>query len=268
MVKKRMAMRMVTIFVALIVCGMFFPGLARGAGTSIDTELDPGATDVVVFNEDIGEVLVGEVKSTFVGITNTSESDGGLTIFLALNRGAECPQEYFGYIGPDGTPEDLVATFNKGETLTVEVTFSPSEPVDLCTAFLQITPIAPAGNGVRINFTAKGVEKTSDDFGPIVMGGFTTSVMDRLIIDEHTNCTLSEMIDECMDKYNGVRLMRSIAWTTGELYSEGLITRQEKNELRRTAAKLTWRRMFQEMKKRRSSKGSTKLRRFWWCRDN
>lgn len=257
MVKKRLAMGMVTIFVALIVCGMFFPDLARGADLSSDQGLQ------VKFPE----VVVGEQETMSVGITN--ETDHNLKIWLALNKDAGCPPEYFEYTGPNIYPDVPGVLYEPGDTLTVQVTFKPLA-VGVCTAFLQITPMVTNDEGVTIYFTAEGVPESADNFGPIVMGGLTTSVMDRPIpIDEHTTYTLSEMIDECMDKFNiPGQVTRYIAWTTGELYSEGLITRQEKNELRMTAAKLEWQRIFQRMKKRRSSKGSTKLRRFWWCRDN
>ena len=60
MVKKRMAMKMVTIFVALIVCGMFFPGLARGEDLSVDTglQVDDGNTGINEISVDIGEAVV------------------------------------------------------------------------------------------------------------------------------------------------------------------------------------------------------------------
>jgi len=107
MVKKRMAMRMLTIFVALIVCGMFFPGLARGEDLSSDQGLDVRFDDV----------LIGEEKTIPLTITNQS-SESTFTLILLLNMDAACE---FTYTGPN-----LVSGFAPGDTLDVQVAFKPS----------------------------------------------------------------------------------------------------------------------------------------------
>ena len=79
MVKKRMAMKMVTIFVALIVCGMFFPGLARGLS-------------VPTLDENVVKVEVGESEITSVTITNESNSE--IQIWVSLDPEAECVKDF------------------------------------------------------------------------------------------------------------------------------------------------------------------------------
>jgi hypothetical protein len=263
MVKKRMAMKMVTIFVALIVCGMFFPGLARGEDLNVDTELREGVNTEL--DLDIGNVVLGEGQITTVGISNQS-SETTYTLILALNKAAACTTE-FEYTGPN-----VESGFEPGETLNVQVTYTPTV-LGPCTAWLSIMYIGSLGGEVKINFTGNGIEEASDTFGPIDIGGFPTSVMNRLIeIDEHTTSTLEEMIDHCEDKFESSgqrrgKLVRCIAWTTGELCRAGDITKKEKRELRRFAARLEWQTIIEKMKARRKSGESSRgNRRFWWCR--
>jgi hypothetical protein len=259
MVKKRMAMKMVTIFVALIVCGMFFPGLARGEDLNVDTELREGVNTQL--DLDIGNVVLGEDQITTVGITNQS-SETTYTLILALNKAAACTTE-FTYTGPN-----VESGFEPGETLNVQVTFTPTA-LGPCTAWLSIMYIGSLGGEVKINFTGNGVEKASETF--IEIGGFPTSVTNRLIaIDKHTTSSLQEMMDECVaksDRRGGI--VRRVAWTTGELWRAGDIKKEEMWELRRVAAKVEWRTIIQKIKERRKTRKSSRGgRRFWWlCGD-
>lgn len=248
MVKKRMAMRMLTIFVALIVCGMFFPDLARGADLSSDQGLE------VKFPE----VVVGEQETMSVGITN--ETDHDLKIWLALNKDAGCPEEYFTYTGPIMYPDVAGIQYKPGETLTVEVTFSPSE-VGVCTAFLQITPMGTDDDGVTIYFTAEGVEKTSETFEEIVIGGFPTGVFDKMDADGRS---IKEMIGECEDTAcNRGHLVRCVSWITRELRWEGSITYQEKCDLRKAAVRAEIHKIMLEMKAAKRSGKTHHSSRLW-----
>jgi hypothetical protein len=251
MVKKRMAMRMVTIFVALIVCGMFFPDLARGEDQGIDTVLNEGGNTVL--DVDVGSVVLGESKITSVGITN--QSSDSYTVTLLLNSDAACPNEFTHNAAP------IVTNFEPGAVLNVDVMFTPSD-LGACSAELQIAYYGSVGGLVEINFTGSGVEEVSETFEPIVIGGFPTHVVDRLIdIDEQTSSTLAEMIDECEStSYRRGDLVRCIAWTTGELKKEGLLEYNEVRELRRTAARVEIQKIIQAMRTRTHSKRG----RFWW----
>jgi hypothetical protein len=263
MVKKRMAMRMVTIFVALIVCGMFFPGLARGLS-------------VPNFDEDPVKVEVGESEIIFVTITNESNSE--IRIWVSLNPEAECVED-FSYPGyPDSIiypAFDSDTKFGPGDTFTVEVTFTPSD-FRVCTALLTIMPLSviPADSNVEsvtLTLAAEGIPESADNFEPILMDGVPTNVMNRSIeIDAQTTSTLQEMIDECVAKFEKRgQLMRRVAWLTGELCRAGDITRKEKRELRRKAARLEWERIIKNMKARKKTRnGHRGGGRYWWlCRD-
>jgi len=258
MVKKRMAMRMLTIFVALIVSGMFFPDLARGAGLSVNTEV----------NVDVGNVVVGEEKITSVGITNESNNNE-LKIWLALNKDAACPEEYFMYTGPNIYPDNPDLQFKSGDTLNVKVTFKPSA-VGECKAFLQITPIGSTSvDPVQINFTAIGIEKPAETPANqnIFIGGIDTGVEDRPMNNEYNASTIGSVIEECeATAYNRGHLWRCVSLLTAELWKEGRITHQEKRILRSAAIKAEMRQMVQEMKASRgleTSKRSGRSR--FWC---
>ncbi len=260
MVKKRMAMRMVTIFVALIVCGMFFPDLARGAGLSVNTEV----------NVDVGNVVVGEEKITSVGITN--ESNDELKIWLALNKDAGCPEEYFIYTGPNIYPDDPDIQFKPGDTLNVTVTFKPSD-VGECKAFLQITPIGSTGvEGAQINFTATGIEKPAETetLGNIIIGGIDTEVEDRPLNDQHNAPFVGKIIEECeATAYTCGQLGRCVSLLTGELWRQGRLTCEEKSKLRRAAGKAEIRKMLHEMETSRRLKsaersGCSSHWGWWW----
>ena len=234
MVKKRMAMKMVTIFVALIVCGMFFPGLARGLS-------------VPTLDENVVKVEVGESEITSVTITNESNSE--IQIWVSLDPEAECVKD-FSY---PGYPDSIIypafgsdTKFGPGDIFTVEVTFTPSE-VRVCTASLTVMPLSviPEDSTVEpvtLTLTAEGIPESADNFEPILMDGVPTDVMNRSIeIDGQTTSTLQEMIDECVAKFEKRgQLMRRVAWMTGELCRAGDITRKEKRELRKNWSNSTF----------------------------
>ncbi len=237
-----MAMRMVTIFVALIVCGMFFPDLARGEDLSSDQGLQVNFEDVVVGGE------------RTIPLTITNQSESTFTLILLLNMDAACE---FTYTGPN-----VVSDFEPGNTLNVQVKFTPSA-VGVCNAVLQIQYFG-SGGVVEINFTANGVEEPPETpkKEEIFIGQFPTGVTDREIeIDEHNTSNLGDMIGECEDTfYNRGYLVRCVAWLTGELSREGSITYQDKRKLRRAAAKAEIYKIMQEMKTSKKSRRS----RFWW----
>ncbi|MGD9031909.1 MAG: hypothetical protein PVJ69_09400 [Desulfobacteraceae bacterium] len=256
MVKKRMAMRMVTIFVALIVCGMFFPGLARGEDQNLDAVLTEGGNTLLTV--ELGDVVLGDLKTTSVGITNQSPTSI-YYVTLLLNPGATCTSE-FTYNGPSS-----VANFQPGDSLDVEVTYTPSAP-GACNAALQITYYGSEGGLVEINFNGNGIEEVTQTFEPIVIGSTTTSVIDRPVeIGENETSTLQEMIDHCDNKdglKNHGKLVRCIARVTGELCRAGDITGGEKGKLVRAAAREKMQRVIKKWKERkRSKRGSIP---WWW----
>jgi hypothetical protein len=254
MVKKRMAMRMVTIFVALIVCGMFFPGLARGEDLSIDQGLDV----------DFEDVVIGEEKT--IPLQITSQSDHTLTLIPTFAEDAYCDFTYFKIV--DEEPTQFGVTYlDPGEVLNLKVTFSASD-VGLCTAWLDIMYTGSPGGAVRIDFTANGVEEVLDSFGSVVIGNSTTHVQDRMI-DEHTSSTLQQMIDDC--EYDRDEFKNHGAWVwcirskTRDLMEEGYLTGRERGELVSAAARAQMQSVIEKWKERRNRlKSSRGHHKYWW----
>ncbi len=238
-----MAMRMVTIFVALIVCGMFFPDPARGDDyLSSDQGLDV----------DFSDVVVGEEKIIPLVITNQSESV--FTLILLLNMDAACN---FTYTGPN-----IVNEFKPGDSLNVQVMFTPSD-VGVCNAVLQIQYFG-SGGLVEINFTANGIEEVSQTFEEIVIGGFRTGVDDRM---DGENNSIKDMIGECeATAYNPGQLRRCVKRLTRALMREGTINYQEMRVLHRAAIRAEIQKMVKEIKASRGLKTSKRSGRSkWWC---
>jgi hypothetical protein len=240
MVKKHMAMRMVTIFVALIVCGMFFPDLARGEDLSSDQGLE------VNFEE----VVIGGEKIIPLTITNQS-TESTFTLILLLNMEAACE---FTYTGPN-----IVSGFAPGDTLDVQVAFKPSA-VGVCNAVLQIQYFG-SGGLVEINFTGNGIEEVSETF--IEIGGFNTGVLDR---EDEDGEYISDMISECQESaYNNGHMVRCIRRLTTHLRWERIISRKEQRALRNASWKAAMSNIMQAMKTaKRSGKRDHRSSRSWW----
>ena len=250
MVKKRMAMRMVTIFVALIVCGMFFPDPVRG---------DDYLSSNQGLDVDFEDVVVGEDKTISLGIRN--ESDHHLILYPLFNMDAAC--EFTSYKMEGDSPTDLGRTeLEPDAILNVQVTFSPSA-VGSCNAELQIMYTGSPGGVVVINFTANGTEKAPETFEEIVIGGFRTGVLDR--VDEDNN-SIREMIAECEDTaYNHGHLVRCVSRLTRQLRWEGTISYRENRQIRIAAVKAAMSNIMREMKTaKKSGRRDHRSSRHWW----
>jgi hypothetical protein len=259
MVKKRMAMRMVTIFVALIVCGMFFPGLARGVSLTSDKG----------FDVTLEGLQLNEESKISVEITN--EGSANLRLLLQLEMDGGCG---FVYEGPS------IGVFYPDVPVSVVFKYTPSDYGE-CGAKLRISDMEDVDSTGKlatvavITLTAVLEEETAEEPKYISVGEIETEVEDRSIeIDQDRISTLQEMIDYCKDEFERHdlrrgKLVRCIAWTTGELKKEGSLDYREMSELRKAAAKVEWQTMIQKMRARReTNKSSRGGHRFWWlCRD-
>jgi hypothetical protein len=241
MVKRRMAMRMITIFVALIVCGMFFPDPAVG---NEYLSSDKGFT--VKFEN----LQLNEPSTIPVVITNVS--DHTLKLIMLFNQEADCNFEYGGpsiqYLGP-------------GDPLTVNFTYTPSDD-DACTAELQIL-YSGSDSGVAVIALVGDLEiaEVPTPFEETVIGGFRTGVLDRM---DKENNSVGEMIGECEETaYNHGQCVRCIVRLTRELRWEGTISFRENYAIRRAAAKAAIHNIIREMKRSKRSKKSGRGRFLW-----
>ena len=250
MVKKRMAMRMVTIFVALIICGMFFPDLARGEDLNVDQGL----------NVPFGDVVVGEQKTISLGITNQRES--ALTLYPTFKMDFNC----------DFTHTELRTTVLEPVALKpdaifkVDVTFSPSAEGS-CNAWLQISYMGSEFTTVEVSFTANGKEEEEPSEAFIEIRGFNTGVTDREAKLDENNSTLAEMIGECeATAYNCGQLRRCVKRLTRQLMREETIDYQEMRALHKAAIRAEMHKMVEEMKaSRRLKTYKSSGRSKWWC---
>ena len=249
-----MAMRMVTIFVALIVCGMFFPGLARGEDLSIDQGLDVNFEDVVMGESDTMSVVI------------TNESDQDLKIWLALDKDdVACPAEYFTYSGPViyPVPTDPNGEFKPGDTLSVGVTFEPSA-VGVCTAWLKVTPMVDGEEGITITFTAEGVEDPPEPSGEIVVGTFGTGVLDR---EDEDGEYISDLISECHERARCTgHTVRCISRLTTHLRWNGIISSEEERAINKASRKAAISNMAQEIETAKRSVMANHNSKFWWLK--
>ena len=240
MVKKRLAMRMVTIFVALIVCGMFFPNPARG-----DENLSSDKGFNVVFED----LQLDEPSTVPVVITNDSAYE--LRLILLFNQAAGCNFEYDG---------PYIQTLSSGEPLTVNFTYTPANE-DLCTAELQIMYTGSPSGTVVIELIGE-LEIMEEPPQHIIIGGINTGVEN---IKDEDGEYIGDRFRRCEeDADNPGRMVRCITWNAIQLKWNGLISSKEKRKIRRTAMKAAIRQMIDKMKKaKRSGRRDRRSSRFW-----
>jgi hypothetical protein len=246
MVKKRMAMRMVTIFVALIVCGMFFPDLARGdENLSSDKGYISEEGYIVVEFENL---QLNEPSEIPVVISNDSDYD--LRLILLFNQEAGCN---FQYNGP------YIQTLAPGDPLNVNFTYTPSDE-DVCTAELQIM-YSGSPSGVVI---MKLIGDLEIQEGPkeIVIGTFPTGVLDR---EDEDGEYISDLISECQETAdNPGHMVRCISRLTTHLRWKGIISCEEKSAIRKALWKAAMSNIMQEMQTAKRSGRRDHRSRFWW----
>ena len=251
MVKKRMAMRMVTIFVALIVCGMFFPGLARGATGESTLSSDIGFAE-------FKELQLKEESSIPVDITN--EGSAPLKLIPQFESDANC-ELGFKYPGSD---ESWIINLAPGESLTITFTYTPSN-YDECGATLDILNMLDMEILATIEVT--GVlpepEEEPTTFGKIVIGDVPTGVDDRMADADNS---LGDMIQECEDTaYNHGHLVRCVGLLARELCREDIISCKDRRELKRAAVIAEMRQMMRAMRtEKRSGRRSHNSKHWRW----
>ena len=247
MVKKRMAMRMVTIFVALIVCGMFFPDPVRGdenLSSDIGYVNDEGY--IVVEFEDL---QLDEPSTVPVVISNDSAYE--LRLILLFNQDADCN---FQYDGP------YIQTLAPGDPLNVDFTYTPSDE-EVCTAELQIM-YSGSPSGVVVMKLIGDLE-IQEKPNYIVIGDFHTGVLDRADEDGEY---ISDMISECQETaHNNGHAVRCISRFTKHLTWHGILSRDERQALLKASWKAAMSNIIKEMKTaKRSGRRDHRSSRLWW----
>ena len=244
MVKKRLAMRMVTIFVALIVCGMFFPNPARGVtGDDLSSENWEVGDDAYIVK--FKDLKLDEESSIPVEITN--KSDKILKLLPQFKSDGKC-ELGFTYTGP------WMIGVEPEKSLFLNFTYTPTN-YEECEATLDIADmlnVDPETNKMAIvaTITVIGVlEEPGEEprtLGKIVIGDVTTMVDDRMADAENS---VGDMIQECVDTaYTPGHLVRCVGLLARELWREQILSSQDRRDLTRAAIKSDMRRMFRKMR--------------------
>jgi len=205
--------KIISIFVAIIVSAMLFPGSTEG---SIGT-----ATSM-----DFGEVSVNSQLAEDLAITNSESIPVTLTFSLVL--GGSCG---FSYIAPGSEIEP-------NDTMVLPVTFSPVTETE-CTGMLVIKwkyydeagqPIDWGSTKVTLN--GAGTEAPAVDPW-VLIDGRDTNVENKLYEDKY----ISEWMDECaVSAGNHGQYVRCVALLTRKMVKAHVITRKEKRAIQKTAA--------------------------------
>jgi hypothetical protein len=203
-------LRVISIFLAFVVWGLFFPSVTNG---SVDVE-----------TADFGHVAVGSTSVIPLQINNTGSS----TLIL-----------YFSYENCSCNfslpPQELV--LQPGDTVDLKISWAPPEGSEgtTCSGTLKVFN-GPDLLGALL-LTGRAVDASGPARNPnstIIIGECDTGVVDRL----HEGTLISEWIEECAAKAkNHGQFVRCIRDLMNKLKEAGVISGKEKGAIESSAAK-------------------------------
>ena len=210
MATRKKPLMVLSIFLAFIAWGVFFPGLTNGS--------------VLVETADLGDVTVGSTSAIPLHITNT----GGSTLILYFR--------YENYSCNFSLPRQEIL-LQPGKTVDVEILWTPSE-VGMCSDILHVIYGRDLSETVLV--TGRAVEAGGPDHEPdrdvnrrIVIGECDTGVGDRF----YEGKLISELINDCAAGVkNHGQFVRCVAGLTNEMKKAGTISGKEKGAIQSTAA--------------------------------
>ncbi len=206
MMRTKIAVRVISISLALIVSAAFLPTLASG---SISTE------PVV----DFGYVVKGSSKTITLKITN--ETDYKMNLVMTLKYDVSCT------FSLTGSP--IISMLGR-ETVDVGVTYEALSP-GKCTGELFIQYFNSTFGTVVVPLIGNGVEK-GDPRGTIVIDGCDTGVEDR----QYNGSPISALIEGCASgAANHGAYVSCVAELTNQLKKAGTISGQEKGAIQSCA---------------------------------
>ena len=210
MAARKTPLRVISIFLAFVVWGLFFPSVTNG---SVDVE-----------TADFGDVAVGSTSVIPLQIINTGSS----TLIL-----------YFSYENYSCNfslpPQELV--LQPGDTVKVEISWAPAEGSEgtSCSDTLKVFNGSDLLGAVLL--TGRAVDASGPARNPdntIIIGECDTGVVDRL----HEGTLISERIEECAAKAkNHGQFVRCIRDLMNKLEKAGVISGKEKGAIQSSAAK-------------------------------
>jgi hypothetical protein len=222
MAGEKRSLTVLTILLAFIAWGVFFPSITTG---SVSPE-----------TADFGDVAVGSTGSIPLEITNTGSDT--LLINLRWKNNNSCDFRLLKHGSEDLQPTSEIQ-LNPEKSLTVDMSWTPAERSEgtTCSDTLKIVN----GNGELLEtvpVTAKAVaagDPPKNPNGTIVIGEHDTGVVDRL----YDGRLISEWIGECAaGARNRWRFVRCVSALTNELKKAGVITCQDMRAIQRCAAQV------------------------------
>jgi len=210
MTVQKTPLTVLSILVAFIAWGVFFPTLTNGS--------------VHVETADFGEVVVGSSSAIPLHITNTGSS----TLILYFR--------YENYSCNFTLPRQELL-LQPGTTVDVEIRWTPPEGSEGTTCSDLLCVIYGRDLYETVLVTGRAVDASRPARNPtstIVIGECDTGVVDRL----HEGKLISEWIDErAEDVTNHGQFVSCVADLTNELKKAGIISGKEKGALQSLAAK-------------------------------
>ena len=200
---------MSSIFLTLIVLGVFLPGLTTGS--------------VLVGTADFGEIPVGSAGSIPLCITNT----GKTTLILYFR--------YENYSCEFSLPRQEIV-LQPGATVNLEITWTPPQGLEGTTCSDTLKVIYGPDLYETVLVTGKAVAPGGGHRGGnpnIVIGECDTGVMDQF----EEGRSISQRIGECaLEAKNHGQFVRCVAHLTNELRKAGKISGKEKGAIQSCAA--------------------------------
>jgi hypothetical protein len=210
MAARKRSLMVLSVSLAFITWGVFFPSLTNGS--------------VHVETAEFGEVAVGSSSAIPLHITNTGSS----TLIL-----------YFDYENNSCNfrPPRQEFVLQPGTTVDVEIRWTPPEGSEGTTCSDLLYVIYGRDLYETVLVSGRAVDASGPSRNPtstIVIGECDTGVVDRL----HEGKLISEWIDECaVDVTNDGQFVSCMADLTDELKKTGIISDKEKGALQSWAAK-------------------------------
>ena len=214
MAGEKRSLTVLTILLAFIVWGVFYPSITTG---SVSPE-------TAVF----GDVAVGSTGSIPLEIENTGSS----TLILNL-RFENYSCNFF-------LSQQSDISLNPGVSVTVDISWTPAEGSEgtTCSDTLNIINGYDYENPletVLVTGNAVPAGSKKDPNSTIVIGEYDTGVVDRFYDEK----LISEWIGACAaGAKNRGRFVRCVSALTNELKKEGIISCQDKGAIQRCAAQV------------------------------
>ena len=221
MAGEKRSLMVLTIVLAFIAWGVFFPRITTG---SVSSE-----------TADFGDVAVGSTSSIPLEITNTGSDT--LLINLRWKNNNSCDFRLLKHGSEDLQPTSEIQ-LNPEKTLTVDISWTPAEGSEgtTCSDTLEIRNFNyDILETVLVTGNAVPAGSKKDPNGTIVIGEYETGVVDRL----YDGKLISEWIGACAaGAKNRCRFVRCVSALTNELKRAGIISCQDKRAIQRCAAQV------------------------------